>query len=161
MQCQRAYTIIIHHYYYYYMIYNNPFFSSSLLLLFFFLFLFFFFFFPTQPLATQLVIAALQEAIKKGVIEEPGVTQERLEQFLSWSRKRFYELPDSVAEGPHKTDSLATSGYCQHVPRNLRADYHVGIQLLASGSTLYAHSSSSLLVLPGRRIPRPLRSVGH
>ena len=53
----------------------------------------------TQPFATQLVILALQEAMERGVIEEPEVTQERLEQFLSRSGRRFYRLPDPAAEG--------------------------------------------------------------
>lgn len=56
----------------------------------------------TQPFATQLVILALQEAIERGVIEEHEVTQERLEQFLSRSGRRFYKLPDPAAEGPPK-----------------------------------------------------------
>jgi dihydroorotase len=48
----------------------------------------------TQPFATQLVILALEEAIERGVISEHEVTQERLEQFLSRSGRRFYKLPD-------------------------------------------------------------------
>ena len=56
----------------------------------------------TQPFATQLVILALQEATKRGVIEEHEVTQQRLEQFLSRSGRRFYKLPDLAAEGPPK-----------------------------------------------------------
>ncbi|TVY88546.1 putative dihydroorotase [Lachnellula willkommii] len=56
----------------------------------------------TQPFATQLVILALQEAIERGVIEEHEVTQERLEQFLSRSGRRFYKLPDPAAKGPYK-----------------------------------------------------------
>lgn len=56
----------------------------------------------TQPFATQLVILALEEAIERGVIEEHEVTQQRLEQFLSRSGRRFYRLPDSSAEGMPK-----------------------------------------------------------
>ena len=56
----------------------------------------------TKPFATQLVILALQEATKRGVIEEHEVTQERLEPFLSRSGRRSYKLPDPAAEGPPK-----------------------------------------------------------
>ena len=51
----------------------------------------------TQPFATQLVILALGEAAKRGVINEDNMTQERLEQFLSKSGRRFYKLPDPAA----------------------------------------------------------------
>ena len=69
----------------------------------------------TQPFTTQLVILALQEAVEKGVIEEHEVTQERLEQFLSRSGRRFYKLPDPTAEGrpkivlERKGESIPTS----------------------------------------------------
>ncbi|KAL9614143.1 MAG: hypothetical protein Q9167_001353 [Letrouitia subvulpina] len=52
----------------------------------------------TAPFATQLVILALQEAVERGVIGEYEITQERLEQFLSRSGRRFYKLPDPTAE---------------------------------------------------------------
>jgi dihydroorotase len=52
----------------------------------------------TQPFATQLVLLALEEAMEKGVIGEHEVTQERLEQFLSRSGRRFYQLPAPDAE---------------------------------------------------------------
>ncbi|RDL32423.1 Dihydroorotase [Venustampulla echinocandica] len=54
----------------------------------------------TQSFASQLVILALEEAIEKGIIEEHEVTQERLEQFLSRSGRRFYKLPEPAADGP-------------------------------------------------------------
>jgi dihydroorotase len=47
----------------------------------------------SQPFATQLVLLAFEEAITRGVIGENEVTQERLEQFLSRSGRRFYKLP--------------------------------------------------------------------
>ena len=56
----------------------------------------------TQPFASQLVILALEEAIERGVLEVDEVTQERLEQFLSRSGRRFYKLPDPVTEGQSK-----------------------------------------------------------
>ncbi len=56
----------------------------------------------TQPFASQLVILALEEAIERGVLEVDEVTQERLEQFLSRSGRRFYKLPDLVTEGQSK-----------------------------------------------------------
>jgi dihydroorotase len=48
----------------------------------------------TQPYATQLVILAIEEATGRGLIAEDEVTQERLENFLSRSGRRFYQLPD-------------------------------------------------------------------
>ena len=51
----------------------------------------------TQPFATQLVILALEEAATRGAISEDDITQERLEQFLSISGRRFYKLPDPAA----------------------------------------------------------------
>jgi dihydroorotase len=53
----------------------------------------------TQPVATQLVLLALEEAIEKGVIDQDDVTQENLESFLSISGRRFYKLPDPTGEG--------------------------------------------------------------
>lgn len=53
----------------------------------------------TQPFASQLVILALEEAIGRGVLEEDQVTQDRLEQFLGRSGRRFYKLPDPATEG--------------------------------------------------------------
>ena len=56
----------------------------------------------TQPFASQLVILALEEAIRRGVLEEDEVTQDRLEQFLGRSGRRFYKLPDPANEGKPK-----------------------------------------------------------
>ncbi|MCJ1478390.1 hypothetical protein MMC13_007070 [Lambiella insularis] len=47
----------------------------------------------TQPFASQYVILALEEAIKRGTINEEDVTQERLEQFLGGFGRQFYKLP--------------------------------------------------------------------
>jgi dihydroorotase len=44
------------------------------------------------------VILALEEAIEKGVLEADEVTQDRLEQFLSRSWRRFYKLPNPATE---------------------------------------------------------------
>lgn len=56
----------------------------------------------TQPFASQLVILALEEAIGRGVLEVDEVIQDRLEQFLSRSGRRFYKLPDFATEGEPK-----------------------------------------------------------
>lgn len=56
----------------------------------------------TQPFATQLVILALEEAVERGVLKVDEVTQDRLEQFLSRSGRRFYKLPDPAAKGQPK-----------------------------------------------------------
>jgi dihydroorotase len=44
---------------------------------------------------TQLVLLALEEGIERGVISEEDVTQEKLEEFLSKSGRRFYKLPET------------------------------------------------------------------
>ena len=48
----------------------------------------------TQPAATQLVLLALEEAIERGDIKEEDLTQQKLEDFLSRSGRRFYQLPE-------------------------------------------------------------------
>jgi dihydroorotase len=69
----------------------------------------------TQSFATQLVLLALEEATERGLIKEEEVSQERLEQFLSRSGRRFYKLPDPVAEGSprilleRKVETIPTS----------------------------------------------------
>jgi dihydroorotase len=52
----------------------------------------------TQPYCTQLVLLALEEAVDRGVISDEDITQEKLENFLSRSGRRFYKLPEP-AEG--------------------------------------------------------------
>jgi dihydroorotase len=42
----------------------------------------------------QLVLLALEEAVDRGVISDDDITQEKLEQFLSRSGRRFYKLPE-------------------------------------------------------------------
>ncbi|KEZ42851.1 Dihydroorotase [Scedosporium apiospermum] len=54
----------------------------------------------TQPLATQYVILALEEATERGVVKEEDVTQERLAQFLSLSGRKFYKLLHGEGEVP-------------------------------------------------------------
>lgn len=41
------------------------------------------------------MLLALQDATERGLIGEHEVTQERLEQFLSRSGRRFYKLPET------------------------------------------------------------------
>ncbi|KAI9749209.1 MAG: hypothetical protein M4579_006957, partial [Chaenotheca gracillima] len=52
----------------------------------------------TQPYATQLVLAALEEAVSKGVLTEDQVTQQILEDFLGGFGRKFYQL-DGVNNG--------------------------------------------------------------
>ncbi|KXJ85828.1 hypothetical protein Micbo1qcDRAFT_153800 [Microdochium bolleyi] len=52
----------------------------------------------TQPVATQLVLLALQDATERGLVSEQEVTQERLEQFLSRSGRKFYKLPEAKSK---------------------------------------------------------------
>jgi dihydroorotase len=39
----------------------------------------------------------MEEAVKRGIINVDNITQERLEQFLNKSGRRFYKLPDPAA----------------------------------------------------------------
>ncbi|KID78204.1 uncharacterized protein G6M90_00g040090 [Metarhizium brunneum] len=49
----------------------------------------------TQPVATQLVLMALEEGVVRGDISENDITQEKLEGFLSRHGRRFYKLPET------------------------------------------------------------------
>ncbi|EFY89188.1 dihydroorotase [Metarhizium acridum CQMa 102] len=49
----------------------------------------------TQPVATQLVLMALEEGVERGDISEADITQEKLEGFLSRHGRRFYKLPET------------------------------------------------------------------
>ncbi|KAI9163479.1 dihydroorotase [Paramyrothecium foliicola] len=50
----------------------------------------------TQPCVTQLVLLALEEAVERGVISDDDVTQEKLENFLSRSGRKFYQLGEAA-----------------------------------------------------------------
>ncbi|KPM36438.1 putative dihydroorotase [Neonectria ditissima] len=52
----------------------------------------------TQPYATQIVLSALEEAIKRGEIKEEDVTQELLEGFFSAFGRKFYGVEDKSGE---------------------------------------------------------------
>ena len=54
----------------------------------------------TQIFATQYVLLALEDATRLNVIDPKDVTQERLEQFLSLSGRKFYKLPHDAASIP-------------------------------------------------------------
>lgn len=47
----------------------------------------------TQPYATQLVVWALENAIRNGHLEQHDFLQENLEEFLCHRGRRFYKLP--------------------------------------------------------------------
>lgn len=49
----------------------------------------------TQPVATQYVLLALEEAIERGAINEEEVTLERLAQFMGGFGRKFYRLPQA------------------------------------------------------------------
>ncbi len=51
----------------------------------------------TQPYATQHVLAAVEEAVGRGLISEADVTHDGLEGFLSRRGRRFYRLPEQAA----------------------------------------------------------------
>jgi dihydroorotase len=65
----------------------------------------------TQPVATQLVLMALEEGIERGDISEADVTQEKLEGFLSRFGRRFYKLPEACGKIilERKGDKIGTS----------------------------------------------------
>jgi dihydroorotase len=52
----------------------------------------------TQPYATQLIVNALDEACKEGVIQERDVTKEKLQGFLGEFGRRFYRVSDTRKE---------------------------------------------------------------
>lgn len=47
----------------------------------------------TQPYVTQFVLAALEEAVRNETLRDDDVTQEKLEAFLTWNGRRFYNVP--------------------------------------------------------------------
>ncbi|KAL9624586.1 MAG: hypothetical protein Q9160_001251 [Pyrenula sp. 1 TL-2023] len=53
----------------------------------------------TQPWATQLVIGAMEEAVRKGWVTEDEVTEEALTEFLSARGRRFYGLEEHGEKG--------------------------------------------------------------
>ncbi|OAA50634.1 dihydroorotase [Metarhizium rileyi] len=66
----------------------------------------------TQPVATQLVLLALEEGIERGEIGEADLTQEKLEGFLSHHGRRFYKLPETSAKKivlERKGEKISTS----------------------------------------------------
>jgi dihydroorotase len=88
----------------------------------------------TQPFATQLVILALEEAIERGVIEEHEVTQERLEQFLSRSGRRFYGLPDHAKE-----PSIVLERKGEKIPANISsADGTLAVGLSRAEASVFS-----------------------
>lgn len=98
----------------------------------------------TQPFATQLVILALEEAVKRGVINEDNITQERLEQFLSKSGRRFYKLPDPAAGTKivlkRKDEKIPTS------IKSLDGSVEIGISRAGAGvlSLRWVYSSATV-----------------
>ena len=71
----------------------------------------------TQPFATQLVLLGIEEGVKRGVISDADVTQEKLEGFLSLHGRRFYKLPE-VSKG--KRIILERKG--EKIPSSVRAE---------------------------------------
>jgi dihydroorotase len=72
----------------------------------------------TQPFASQFVILALEEAIGRGVFKVDEVKQDRLEQFLSRSERRFYKLPDPAAQGKPK---IVLEGEGETIPTSIKS----------------------------------------
>ena len=84
------------------------------------------------------MILALEEAIERGLLEEDEVTQDRLEQFLSRSGRRFYKLPDPTTEGRPKI-LLERKG--ETVPTSLKsADGTLEIGLSRSLASVFSLS---------------------
>jgi dihydroorotase len=92
----------------------------------------------TQPFATQLIILALKEAIRRGVLEVNEVTQDQLEQFLGRSERRFYKLPNPATEGKPKI-ILKRKG--EIIPTSIKsADGTLKVELLKSITPIFSLS---------------------
>ena len=88
----------------------------------------------TQPVVTQLFFLAIEEAIDRGVVDEKEVTQERLEQFLSRSGRRFYKLPDLAGE-EHPRIVLERKG--ETIPKSIKCDT-LEVGLPRSGASIFS-----------------------
>ena len=52
----------------------------------------------TQPYCTQLVLTALEKACEVGILDEPSITQQTLQNFLSGFGRTFYRVEDQKNE---------------------------------------------------------------
>jgi dihydroorotase len=92
----------------------------------------------TQPFASQFVILALEEAIGRGVFKVDEVNQDRLEQFLSRSGRRFYKLPDPATEGKPK---IVLEGEGETISKSIKSvDGALEVGLLRSLAPVFSLS---------------------
>jgi dihydroorotase len=94
----------------------------------------------TQPFATQYVILALEEAIKRGVIKEEDVTQEWPEQFLGGFGGQFYRLPDTA-----KGNRIVLERKGARIPESIKSeDNSVEVALSRGGAKILSLSWDTL-----------------
>lgn len=88
----------------------------------------------TQPYCTQLVLLALEEAVDRGVISDDDITQEKLEQFLSKSGRRFYKLPE-----PAKGTKIVLERKDEIIPKSIKsADGSVEVGNSRAGAKVWS-----------------------
>ncbi|KAI1179396.1 Dihydroorotase [Nemania sp. FL0916] len=89
----------------------------------------------TQPYATQLVLLALEEATKNGIIDEKDVTQENIEGFLSRFGRRFYKLPEPSPNGPRIVAKRAV----ETIPASIKsADGSLAVGISRADATVFS-----------------------
>ncbi|KAI9779159.1 MAG: hypothetical protein M1839_007694 [Geoglossum umbratile] len=90
----------------------------------------------TQPVATQYVLLALEEAAERGVVAASSVTPERFAQFLSGFGRAFYKLP-KPAEGA----GLVLERKGARIPESIRsADGAIEVAVSRGGDRVFSLS---------------------
>jgi dihydroorotase len=90
----------------------------------------------TQPVATQYVILAIEEAIERGVVKEEDVTQERLEQFLGSFGRQFYKLPNTA-----KGKRIVLERRGARIPESIKSrDGSIEVALSRGGDNIFSLS---------------------
>lgn len=82
----------------------------------------------------ELVLLALEEAVDRGVISDDDITQEKLEQFLSKSGRRFYKLPE-----PAKGTKIVLERKDEIIPKSIKsADGSVEVGNSRAGAKVWS-----------------------
>lgn len=76
----------------------------------------------TQPVVTQLVLLAIEEAAERRVIAEGDVSRERLEGFLGRFGRRFYGLGVGEGVGKGKGKKIVLESRGERVCESVRSE---------------------------------------